>query len=113
MEEKHLVRIESLFTRLSDDFGRKVEGQSEALGKRIDARSAELGKRIDTLSGSVFPHNLDVVIEGVRMLSGKRDRFEAGMDGFEVKLDKLSVGLTAHLMDPGVHRQMYRVREEG
>ena len=62
MEDKDFERIEKLFTRLSDDFGKKLEQQSEDFHRWIGVQGDDL------------QHKLNLVVEGQQMLSERMDR---------------------------------------
>ena len=56
MEDKDFEQIEKLFTRLSDDFGKKLELQSEDFHRWIGVQGDDL------------QHKLNLVVEGQQML---------------------------------------------
>ena len=126
MDERDFERIEALFTKLSEEFGRKLETQSEEFGKKVDGLSEEFGRKLDVQSkdfyswigaqGERFEDQLELIVEGHQMLSEKIDRLETRIDGIEHglgrKIDRLAADLFEHVKDTEAHRGIYGVKEE-
>lgn len=121
MDEKDFARIEVLFTKLSAEFGQKVDGLSAEFSQKVDGLSADFSNKLNAQSedfhrwlgvqGDQFQHKLDIAVDGVQMLAEKVDRLDVRMEGLERKLEVVAIGLTAHRTDTEAHHGMYRVKE--
>ncbi len=107
MEDKDFGRIEKLFTRLSDDFCKKLEQQSEDFHRWIGVQGDDL------------QHKLNLVVEGQQLLVERMDRMEerlvnveTRLDRVEIKLDVVVADLSAHRKDTEAHGTVYRVKED-
>ena len=107
MDENDFVRIEELFTKLSDEFGSKVDGLSENFDRKLEAQSEAVHRWI-RVQGEEFQHKLDLVVEGHLMLSEQLDRFETSLGA---RIDAVAADLVAHRADTEAHHGIYRVKE--
>jgi len=83
MDDKDFELLENLFTRLSDDVGRKLEEQGEAFDRKLEELSESFGRKLEE-QGEAFGRKLE---EQSEAFSGKLD--EQGV-GFSRKLDEQS-----------------------
>lgn len=107
MEDKDFERIEKLFTRWTDDFGKKLEQQSEDFHRWIGVQGDDL------------QHKLNLVVEGQQLLVERTERVEewlekveTRLDRVEVKIDVVAADLSAHRKDTEAHGTVYRVKED-
>ncbi len=136
MDEETFERIEALFTKLSDEFSRKLDAQSDEFSRKLDAQSDEFSRKLDAQSdefsgkldahssefqrligvqGEDFQHKLDLVVEGQQMLGERMDRMEAELKAEIRKVDQrvtaVAADLAAHRADTEAHHGVYRVKE--
>ena len=116
MEDKDFERIEKLFTRLSDDFSRKLEEQGEVFGRKLDQQSEDFQRWLG-VQGDDFQHKLNLVVEGQQMLAERMDRAEVEIKEEIRKVDQrvtaVAADLSAHRKDTEAHGTVYRVKESG
>ncbi len=96
MEEKDYERLEKIVSKLTADFTKKLEDQSQDFHAWIGVQ------------GEDTQHKLDLVVEGFQMLSEKIDRtgeqidstvgrLDSRLDRLEVKIDRVEININARI----------------
>jgi len=94
MDDKDFELLENLFTRLSDDVGRKLEEQGEAFDRKLEKLSESFGRKLEE-QGEVFGRKLEEQSEVFsRKLEEQGEVFSRKLDeqgeAFSRKLDEQS-----------------------
>jgi hypothetical protein len=83
--------------------------------KDLEKIDGMIARRVGTFADAI-QHQLDLVVEGQKMLSEKIDRvktdLECRIECVEHKLDAVAADLSAHRADTEAHRKIYKIKED-